>query len=145
MSLPTRQEICPFNDLDGRLACEHFLGKSVEEAEAMLREHSVYYQDDLMWMGGVAFRYYLPAVSRFIQSDAAENDVDFIAHFASTLEFRLAREPHELQPIAEQLVGVCDYVAEHWLRFGSGADAYGNPLARYKALREAFENLRKGE
>ena len=42
MTLPTRQEINPYDDLDGRVACEHFLGKSLNEAEALFRseEHT---------------------------------------------------------------------------------------------------------
>jgi hypothetical protein len=107
----------------------------------MFREHSLYFQDDLMWMGGVAFRYYLPAAIQFIHSDAATNDADFIAHFASTLEFRLEREPHELQPVAKQLVALCDYVVQHWSRFESGAEAYGDVRARYRVLQESFGRL----
>ena len=103
MPLPTREEICPYNDLDGLSACEHFLGKSLEEAEALFRESSIYYQADLMWMGTVAFRYYLPAVFGFVRSDAATDDSDFIAHCASTLESRLEHESAQLRHLASSL------------------------------------------
>ena len=139
--LPTRQEICPHDDLDGRVACEHFLGKSLEEAEALFRESPIYYQSDLMWMGPVAFRYYLPAVVRFVRSEAATDDSDFIAHFASTLESRLEHEPQELQPVAEQLVTLCGYIVEHWSRFESGAEAYADVHTRYQTLQQVFSRL----
>jgi hypothetical protein len=144
MPLPTRQEICPHDDLDGRVACEHFLGRSLEEAEALFRASSMYYQEDFMWMGAVAFRFYLPAVVQFVRSEAATDDSDFIAHFAGTLEFRLEHESQELQPAAEQLVILCGYVVEHWSRFERGAKAYGDVRARYQTLQQAFSRLPAG-
>jgi hypothetical protein len=139
MTLPTRQEINPHDDLDGRVACEHFLGKSLEEAEVLFRESSIHYQSDLMWMGAVAFRYYLPAVVRFIRSEAA--DSDFVSHFCGTLEFRLEHESAELLPVAEQLATLCGYIIDHWARFEAGAEAYGDIRARFATLHEAFSRL----
>jgi hypothetical protein len=138
MPLPTRQEICPHDDLDGRVACEHFLGRSLEEAEALFRENSIYYQSDLMWMGAVAFRYYLPAVIQFVRSEAATDDSDFIAHFASTLEFHLEQE---LRPVAGQLAELCGYVVEHWSRFESGSEFYDDVRTRYQTLQQTFSRL----
>lgn len=141
MPLPTRQEICPHDDLDGRVACEHFLGRSLEQAEALFRENSIYYQGDLMWMGAVAFRYYFPAVVQFVHSEAATDDSDFMAHFASTLEFRLEYESPELQPVAEQIADLCRYVVEHWSRFESGSEFYDDVRGRYQTLQQRFSRL----
>ena len=66
MTLPTRQEINPHDDLDGRVVCKHFFGKSLDEAEALFRENDIYCESDLMWMGAPAFRFYLPAVFQFV-------------------------------------------------------------------------------
>ncbi len=140
MTPPTRQEINPYDDLDGRVACEHFCGKSLEEAEAMFRENSIYYQSDLMWMGTAAFRFYLPAVVRFVRHETADIS-DFVAHFARTLEFRLEHEPQELAPVATQLAELCDYIIEHWSRFEAGSEPYGDVGVRYMSLREAFSRL----
>ena len=52
MSLPTHQDINAFDSLDEQTACKHFLGKSLTEAEALFAENSLYYQEDLMFMGG---------------------------------------------------------------------------------------------
>ena len=80
MTLPNRQEINPHDDLDGRVACEHFFGKSLEEAEAMFRASPIYYQSDLMWMGAAAFRFYLPAVVRFVRHETSDIS-DFVRAF----------------------------------------------------------------
>lgn len=126
--------------MDGRVACEHFYGKNLEEAEALFRESDLYYQSDLLWMGAPAFRFYLPAVARFIQHTTTDIS-DFVAHFASTLESRLEHEAQELTPVATQLVELCDYIFEHWSRFEEGAAAYGDVGVRYMSLRESFSRL----
>jgi hypothetical protein len=91
-----------------------------------------------MWVGAVAFRYYLPAVVQFVRSEAATDDSDFIAHFASTLEFRLEHEPQELQPVAEQLADLCRYIVEHWSLFESGSEFYDDVRTRYQTLQQTF-------
>lgn len=143
MTLPTRQEINPYDDLDGRVACKHFFGKGLEEAEALFRENDIYYQSDLMWMGAVAFRFYLPAAARFIQN--AGDVSDFVAHFASTLEFRLEYEAQELTPVAPQLIELCDYLLQHWSTFEEGTAAYDDVGVRYMSLRESFSRLAQKE
>ena len=123
MSLPTRQDINPWNDeTDGQTACEHYLGKSLEEAEAMLHEDYWRYGEDLMYMGPVAFRFYLPAVAQVLRSGPppAQGLIDW---FASVLRIRLEKEPHGLVPVAQQLAALCDEVATRWSRFNE-SDIY---------------------
>ncbi len=140
MTLPTIQEINPHDDLDGRVACEHFHGKTQAEAEALFRENDIYYQADLLWMGAPAFRFYLPAVFQFVRH--ATGDIsDFISHFAGTLKFRLEHEANELTPVASELAEFCGDILEQWSRFNDGTDAYGDVRARFEALRIAFLRL----
>ncbi len=68
----------------------------------LFRENSARYQEDLMWMGPVAFRYYVEAAIRYIQSDCAANDSGMIDCFAGLLEFRLQHEAKQLVPIAKR-------------------------------------------
>src|SRR5262245_43062169 len=112
MTLPTRQDINVHDSLDERSACERFLGKSLEEAEALFRENSLYYQEDLMFMGATAFRFYVQAVISYIQSDAATGDSDIISCFANTLEHRIEYERDELRPVAAQLASICGYIVD---------------------------------
>jgi hypothetical protein len=141
MTLPTRQEINPLNDdLDGQAACEHFLGKSLDEAEAMFREKDLYYQEDLMWMGASAFRFYVPAALQYVRR-STDDVSEFVSWLASTLEFRLKYDADELTPVASQLAEFCRYVIEHWSRFGEDTEFYGDVPARYETLRAAFSQL----
>jgi hypothetical protein len=141
MAIPTREEINPYDDLDGRVAYENFFGKNLDEALELFRQSPIYYQSDLLWMGIVAFRFYLPAAIRFIKQETNGEHPDFVAHFASTLESRLENEATQLSPVANQLVDVCDYIIQNWSRFEEGAEAYGDVLARYKILRRAFSQM----
>ena len=138
MTLPTRQDIIVHDSLDERLACEHFLGKSLTEAEALFRENSLYYQEDLMFMGASAFRFYVQAAISYIQSEQASGDSDIISCFASILEHRLEFEAEELGAVAPQLVSLCRYIIEHYDRFTLTADIYGDLRPRFQSLEQAF-------
>jgi hypothetical protein len=140
MTLPTRDEINIHDSLDERSACEHFLGKTQEQAEALFRENSLYYQEDLMFMGASAFRFYVQALIRYIRSEAATDDSDIINCFAGILEHRLAHEAEELRPAARRLGSICGYILEHYERFDLTPDIYGDLRPRFQALQQAFSN-----
>jgi hypothetical protein len=114
MSIPTREQINPYDDLDGRAACDHFLGKSLEQAEALFRENGDYYGGDLMWMGPVAFRYYVQAAIRVVKNESEPRRLEIIPAFVLALEHRLEFERAELVPIAAKLAEVCSYILEHY-------------------------------
>ena len=140
-SLPTRDEINVYDDLDGRWACKNFFGKTLEEAEALFRENPRR-DEDLLWMGPIAFRYYVQAAIRFIQSDEGAFQACFINGFRGTLEWRLECQPlEELIPVAGQLAAVCRYVVEHWTKFDANEEIYGDLQLRYVALQQTFAHL----
>jgi hypothetical protein len=137
--IPSREDLIVYDCLDEQSACEHFLGKSLEEAEALFRENFLYYQEDLMWMGPRAFHYYVRAAINDLRSDNAA--VDEAAYFATPIEFRLEYDPQDLLPVAGELAAVCQSVIDQWPRFQEGAEGYGDVLARYVKLRDALEEL----
>jgi hypothetical protein len=138
MALPTREDFNSHDSRDERSACEHFLGKSLPEAEALFRENSLYYQEDLMFMGVSAFRFYVEAVISYIQSDAATGDSDIINCFAGILEHRLKYDAEELCPVAGRLVTICGYIMKHYDRFDLTPEIYGDIQPRFHALQQAF-------
>ncbi|MSR58186.1 MAG: hypothetical protein EXS05_10980 [Planctomycetaceae bacterium] len=138
MNLPTAKEINPFDDLDGQCAERHFLGKSLEEAEALLRKASTTYLEDLMHMGPRAFRFYFRAAISYIRSEAATGDSYVIDGFAGLLELRLEFEPQELVAVAEPLASICAYIVEHHDRFDLEPEIYGDVRPRFEALQRAF-------
>ena len=133
MPVPTASDINIYDSLDERAACEHFLGKDLEEAEAMFRANALYYQEDLMWMGPVAFRYYVPAFIRYIHSDDSQGDADAINCFHGLIRFWLDHYRREVVPIVEPLAAACHYVLSNYHKF-EVSSVYGD-------LREQFERL----
>jgi hypothetical protein len=145
MRLPTAREINPVpEDLDGRCAERHFLGKTLEEAEALFREASIVYQEDLMFMGPVGFRFYVHAAIEYIRSDASTDDSDIINCFATILEHRIEREPEELVAVAPHLAAACRYICEHYERFGLMPEIYGDLRPRFRRLEQAFLQRAEG-
>jgi hypothetical protein len=141
VTLPTAEDINIYDSLDERNACQNFLGKSVEQAEALFRENGVVYQEDLMWMGPVGFRFYVEAIVRYLESEAAAGDSDIVSCFAALLEFRLEEDHGQFVLVADRLVGICDYLIEHYDRFDVTPEIYGDVRARLAALRQTFSLL----
>jgi hypothetical protein len=138
MTLPTAKEIDPYGGLDGQVACKNFLGKSLDEAETLFRENSLYYQEGLMWMGPAAFRFYVQAAIRYIRSEAATGDHAIASCMAMILEFRLEHESAELVPIAGQLASICGYIIENYERFDLTPEVFGDVRTRFQTLKQTF-------
>jgi hypothetical protein len=133
MAIPTARDINVYDSLDERQACAHFAGKDVAQAEGLFRENSLYYQGDLLWMGAVAFRYYVVAFIRYLQSEFGHGDSDAVNSFYGTITFRLEHGPEDLAPIAAELAKACRYILANWDRF--------RVLPLYGDLRGAYEGL----
>ncbi|MEX0703852.1 MAG: hypothetical protein WD069_17265 [Planctomycetales bacterium] len=141
MTLPTREDINVHDSLDERMACANFLGKDLEEAEALFRENSLFYQEDLLYMGPRAFRFYVQALLDYIRSDAAAGDADIVSCTAGILEFRLEDEAEELRPVARPLASICEYIVAHYDRFDVTAEIYGDLRPRFRTLQQALSGL----
>jgi hypothetical protein len=113
--LPELNDINVYDSLDERVACEHFLGKTLQDAEMMFRTNWDYYQEDLMWMGPRAFRYYVTAAIRYLQSAASEGTQ--ASYFTAILDFKILSERLELKPIAAELAATCRYIVENLSKF----------------------------
>lgn len=130
MSLPSREDINVYDSLDERAACKLFLGKSLDDAYALFHENWCSHQEDLMWMGPKAFRFYLPAAIRHIQSADAMGGEEDVRSFVSLLEFRIEHERKELRPVATILTDACEFVLSNWQKYEDPA-----------AVREIFESV----
>lgn len=142
MRLPTASEINPIPEfLDGQCAVKHFLGKSLEEAEALFRENALYYQEDLMFMGAKAFRFYVHAYIGDIRSEAAGRNSSAIHGLIALIEYRLEDEPQELAAVAKDLCAACEFIVEHYDTYDLIPEVYGDLRPRLDVLRQAFRML----
>ena len=133
MQLPTEKEINVYNSLDEICAAEHFLNKTIEEAELLFRKNSIYYQEDLMWMGIKAFDYYMQSAIKYIKSDYSIEDSDFISCMHSTIEFR--KDYNDIAIAKNISITFIDNVIDNYNKFEVDEKIYGNLLEKYKALK----------
>jgi hypothetical protein len=138
MNLPTREEINIHDSLDERHAAKMFYGKTLEQAEVLFRENFLFYQEDLMWMGVTAFRFYVRAAIRYTRSPESQGDSDAINCFVGLLDFRLEKEHKELRPVAQALADACRYIVAHYDRFDVDDEIYGDLRPRYESLFQQF-------
>jgi len=113
--LPLPSEINVYDSLDERDACDHFAGKTLAEAAAMIAEHPSPYLEDLMHMGPVAFLFYVKAAT---QQLLATPDSDFAMSFVGLVEQRVEFDSAVIAPIAKHLLEVCEHVLAHAEEFG---------------------------
>jgi hypothetical protein len=140
MRLPTVNEINVFGTLDEMSAAEHFLGKTCEEAEALFRENSLAYLEDLLWMGPQAFCFYAPAAVTYLRSSAAAGSPDDINSFIGIVEFRLQEQRSQIAPSLPSLRAAARYVLDHWEDFEVDPAIYGNLRERYGVVARQLQD-----
>jgi hypothetical protein len=131
--LPTEDELDIYHSQDERIATEHFLNKTLEQAEKMFRGNGLYYQEDLMWMGPKAFHFYLQAVINYLMSDASANDADFVSALNAVIRFRMQEEG--FLSAVDNVRKLVDYVIDHFDKYGVNSDIYGDLLGEYRQLK----------
>ena len=76
-SLPGENDFDPWGGcLDAQCAWRDFGGLSRQKAFDRFLENPVYYQEDFMFMGGVAFAYYYPVIERFLLETVTVDEPD---------------------------------------------------------------------
>ena len=146
--LPTRDEINVFDSLDERCAVEHFLGKSLVEAEALFRENFLYYQEDLMFMGARAFCFYVRAAINFLRDPESQAGCDDVSIFLTDVEFRLdwCDAGDDVSPSIPAIREGMEQIISQWDRYGCDSaiivENYGDVRRRCLALLERLRNFR---
>jgi hypothetical protein len=139
MRLPSADEINVFDSLDERHAVKVFLGKDLQQAEAIFRENFLYYQEDLMWMGPKAFVFYVPAVLNYLRSADSDGDADAARSFCSLIEFRLDWEAGEIADARAILREGILAILERFDRYGCDLNIDGDVAGRYRVLLSRLE------
>ena len=131
---PSEREINPLDDLDGKVAAEHFLGKSLAEAKLLFVENSINYQEDLLWMGPKAFCFYVTAAIDYIESEHAAGDSDIVSCFRGILEFRMNHDRDEIAAVVPELRRAANYILNNWKKFKVDPELDGDLRSKYQEL-----------
>lgn len=134
MRIPTADEINVYDSLDERWALKNFLGKTLEEAEALFRENDIFYLGDLLWMGPKAFCYYVVAAIHYLKSDSSEGRSDAVNWFQGSVESRLRDDRGELATAIPDLRSAVQFILDHWEKFDVSPGIYGNLKGKYDRL-----------
>ena len=120
MKLPSEAEINPFgdDDLDGACAVANLLGKSAEEAAALLADNSIRYQEDYLWIGPVAFCYYVRALLLYLESEESAEDYDFAYTVIQLFRTRLTNDRADVAPAIPIMREFCATTSAHFTRLG---------------------------
>src|SRR5690242_15018933 len=129
MALPSESEINVHNSLDEIAAKEHFLNKTLYQAEQLFRENSSLYQEDLMWMGPRAFAFYLRAATMYLMSTDSKSDDHFISCLSEIISFRSQQPGFELA--LDSVKELIEYVIENYQKFSVQTEVYGDLLSKY--------------
>lgn len=139
MNLPTAEEINIHGSPDEASACEHFLGKTLLQAEKLFRDNASYYQEDLMWMGPKAFNFYLQALIKYLESADADGDDHIIDCMYEIVSFRM---DHEGFPLAvDRVKSMISYILGNFEKFDVDEKIYGNLEAKYRKLQVEIEGM----
>lgn len=113
----------------------------MEMAENLFREASLDRMHDLMWMGPVAFAFYLEAAVRYLESADSKGDSDAVNGFVGVLAFRTDDPPEIVRPIAGRIAGVCRTVVEHYEKYDLTPEIYGDLRPKLRSYENSFSML----
>ncbi|MFM7592723.1 MAG: hypothetical protein ACKO85_13130 [Isosphaeraceae bacterium] len=128
-----------YDSLDERCAVKNFVGKSQQEAELMFRENFLTYQEDLMWMGPVAFAYYLVPAMNYLKSIHSNGDSDAVSCFCNLIAFKLEWEKTTLLPVMANIFETIEIITKDFHRFECVEEIYGDVKNRLLGLKLAME------
>lgn len=137
---PTEKDINIYGSLDEQWAVRHFLGKSQEEAEMLFRENFLKYQEDLMWMGPVAFAYYLIPAMNYLKSDESSDNADAVSCFSRLIEFKLEWEKTTLLPVMSEICQTIEIITGDFERFCCDEFIYGDVKNKLLQIKVVFDS-----
>jgi hypothetical protein len=134
--LPTENDINVHDSLDEITAAQHFLGKSRGQAALLFAENSLTYYEDLMWMGPVAFNFYICSAFDYLKSDSSTGDSDFINGLLIVLEFRMHRGSSALD--RRKIAQLIDEIVSNYEKFRLDPSVYGDLRGKFLKLRPSI-------
>lgn len=146
-SLPTQNEFDPSGCcLDANHAWEMFGGLTVEEACLKFSRHPQFYQEDFMFMGGVAFAYYFPVIEKYILTVQVDPKRDDEAEAVTVLAHCIIAqlEPENLEfvkPVLDNIRRLVTQVRGNLKRYGTNEEDQQRVDSSWGELEKGLESL----
>ena len=148
-AFPSRQDFDPTGDcLDANHAWEMFGGLTIDQASLKFLEHPQYYQEDFMFMGGVAFRYYFPVLDRYIRDVKIDPKLDDEAEALWILGYAIKAqlEPDNValvEPIIHGIHDLTRHVRGNLFDYGAEQEDRDRIDSSWAELAETLSTLSK--
>ncbi len=129
--IPTEEEWEDYrSDLDQNYAHGTFAGRTQLEAQALIRSDPMGRIEDLGWMPGVPFRYYVIGLrDLMVANDFEDLDAsDAASCFLRLVLRKLENQPHDIVSVMPELLPAVEHVAQNQSLFGADENIYGNFL-----------------
>jgi hypothetical protein len=145
--LPTQRDFDPTGyDFDARFAWSHFGGMTLEEAFSRFIECPENYQEDFMFMGTAAFRFYFPVIDRFLRQTTHIPSADRGDRLSWILAQCLAHQFTEPDAILirerrNEALDLCNFMIVNIDAFKDDWDPPSEILERWKSLRNQLKDL----
>lgn len=109
-ALPIESDFIVYGDLDEINECQNFLGKTKLEAKEILISDFLRYQEDFMFMGPVAFNFYIDCLIDALKKDFS---VDNALAFCRLCAYRLGDKLlDQLKPSVPLVVESLDWLID---------------------------------
>ncbi|MEM7262238.1 MAG: hypothetical protein AAF488_09630 [Planctomycetota bacterium] len=122
--------------LDGESAHRNFFGKDLDAAFALFVDNAMHYQEDLMFMPAVCFRYYVRAYSAYLLSQQSESDSDGASCYLGLIDFRHDELAEASDEVRNEIVRVLDRLATEQAWYDADDGIYGSFPKKAQRCRE---------
>lgn len=129
--LPTKEDFVVYGDLDEETACNNLMGQTPKQVRNLLRADFMRYQEDFMFMGPVAFCFYLESMIEHVRVSYDEEEAKV---FHQLCEYRLDDKlALRMQPCASLVATSLEWVSTKLSDEGE-VEVVRRTAARYRAL-----------
>lgn len=122
LPLPEERDFDPWGgSLDAQCAWRNFGGLSRPQAYDRFLENPLHFQEDFMFMGGVAFVYYFPVIERYLLAaqdadEPSEREAWILAH---CIKMQLLTSRSQIISLEEPILRLSKFVRGNLTLFGT--------------------------
>jgi len=127
----------PWN-LDVPAAYEHFAGKSRKAAVDLFLDNSLLYQEDILFMPAVCFRYYVHAYIDYLLSEQSAGDRDAASCFLSIVEVRQDDISDGDDQLKQRIRDMLKHLSSRQSWYAAAPAIYGDFALRTATLDQSF-------
>ena len=116
----------PNNCADIRWAKEHFFGKTVEEAEELFIRNALHWQEAIMFMPSIPFRYYVHAYINYLLGDQSKGDDAGASSFLRLIGYKQEFDQADLLAVWSRVKETIEHIRKNSEWFDWDESIYGN-------------------